>query len=185
MSFHQQHGLKKKPSPTHLKLVDKKGCKKTWTFKTMFQSRSCSGLLMVRIRKCSKTVNLHFKQLYRSMKVTCWCIPHQRDSESVPVPGHSHCRPLYSEATLRLASDWSLSLHTGLWLVTRGWVPLVEHITGVSAVASDRGLQSSSRHETSTQGQSNATKLTSSDHQQPSQVSGIYFLINHKVVKFV
>ena len=32
----------------------------------------------------------------------------------------SHCRPLYSEATLRLASDWSHSLGTGLSLVEAG-----------------------------------------------------------------
>ena len=55
------------------------------------------------------------------MKVTCWRIPHQR-SDSVPGPGvhSSHCRPLYSEATLRPASDWSPSLGTGLSLVEAG-----------------------------------------------------------------
>ena len=32
----------------------------------------------------------------------------------------SHCRPLYSEATLRLASHWSHRLDTGLALVEAG-----------------------------------------------------------------
>ena len=84
----------------------------------------CSGLWWIKYCGSRFPLNAACQCIYiwssiRSMKVTCWCIPHQREW-LVLVP--SHCRPLYSEATLKLgpASDWSPSLGAGPSLVEAG-----------------------------------------------------------------